>query len=141
MIAESTPTFPTKGGYRGSKPAAACPPPPKVPSATIRPRPAWKPPVNDLLLGGITVVVSAALPVDPSPGQVVKRMVRHGLADVLEWLGEPVGPRPHDKTHAFLMAGDGRPVAMVSAEWFEKVSDGSLSLGHADPDTTTAAEA
>lgn len=32
-----------KGGYSGSKPASSVPPPPKIPSATIRPAQASKP--------------------------------------------------------------------------------------------------
>lgn len=47
------------------------------------------------------VVVSPMLPIPPSVGEVARRTVRHGLADVLAWLGEPVGPKPGDQTHAF----------------------------------------
>lgn len=30
----------------------------------------------------------------PTPGEDGRRIVRHGMADVLAWLGEPVGPAP-----------------------------------------------
>ncbi|WP_041574130.1 hypothetical protein [Cellulomonas gilvus] len=31
--------------------------------------------------------------------------MRHGLADVLAWLGEPVGPRPGELTHVVALPG------------------------------------
>lgn len=55
--------------------------------------------------GGIKIIESSALPVHPSPGADARRIVRHGLADVLAWLGEDVGPRPGAMTHA-LLVGD-----------------------------------
>lgn len=55
---------------------------------------------------GVQVIVSPLLPTDvPSPGEDARRMVRHGMKDVLTWLGEDVGPRPGERTHA-LMVGD-----------------------------------
>ena len=59
--------------------------------------------MNDLF--GIPVVVSPALPLAPSPGADARRMVRHGLADVLAWLGEDVGPKPGDLTHVLMIGG------------------------------------
>ncbi|MFQ6170396.1 hypothetical protein ACK8HX_02215 [Oryzobacter sp. R7] len=53
---------------------------------------------------GLTVIVSRELPLAPSPGEVARRIVRHGMAEILAWLGEDVGPRPDDVTHA-LRAG------------------------------------
>lgn len=32
----------------------------------------------------------------PTPGEVGRRLVRHGMADILAWLGEPLGPAPDD---------------------------------------------
>lgn len=32
----------------------------------------------------------------PTPGEEARRIVRHGYADVLEWLGEEVGPEPDE---------------------------------------------
>lgn len=49
----------------------------------------------------LDVVVSEHLPVPPSPGENARRIVRHGLAHWLEWLGEDVGPAPGEPTHAF----------------------------------------
>lgn len=59
---------------------------------------------------GMPVVVTPTLPADPGPGEDARRIVRHGLRNVLEWLGEPVGPRPGDPTNA-LQVG---PVLYVS---------------------------
>jgi hypothetical protein len=56
-------------------------------------------------LFGIPVVESSALPIKPSPGQDARRMVRHGMADVLAWLGEDVGPKPGEETHCLLIGG------------------------------------
>lgn len=57
------------------------------------------------MLGGIPVVVSDHLPLTPSDGEVARRIVRHGLARVLEQLGEGVGPRPEDQTEVLLIDG------------------------------------
>jgi hypothetical protein len=54
-------------------------------------------------LFGIPVIESPALPIKPSPGVWARRYVRHGLADVLTWLGEDVGPEPDAETHALLI--------------------------------------
>jgi len=40
----------------------------------------------------LPMVISAALPIPPTDTDNIIRTVRHGLADVLEWLGEEVGP-------------------------------------------------
>lgn len=55
---------------------------------------------------GIPIVVSDVLPMDPSPGEWARRFVRHGMRDIVEWLGEEVGPGPDEQTHV-LMATDG----------------------------------
>lgn len=49
-------------------------------------------------------VISETLPLCPTLDQYVVRIVRHGMSDVLNWLGEEVGPEPDDKTH-FVLAG------------------------------------
>lgn len=49
---------------------------------------------------GLPVVISPQLPIAPTDGEIIVRVVRHGLADVLAWLGEDVGPLPDAKTHA-----------------------------------------
>jgi hypothetical protein len=51
----------------------------------------------------VDVIVSPMLPIVPSLATDVVRMVRHGLADVLEWLGEDVGPKPGEEVHAIAM--------------------------------------
>lgn len=43
---------------------------------------------------GTRVVVTPYLPVEPTFAEQIRRRVRHGLADVLAWLGEEVGPEP-----------------------------------------------
>ena len=57
-------------------------------------------------LAGIRVIQSNIMPMDPTPGTDARRIVRHGLADVLAWLGEDVGPRPGEQTHAVMVGGD-----------------------------------
>lgn len=65
------------------------------------------------------IVVSPWLPIAPTDGVDIVRMVRHGLADVLAWLGEDVGPKPGDKTHAVLIQG----TLFVSQELADKIKD------------------
>lgn len=48
---------------------------------------------------GLRVVETPFLPSPPSVREWARRLVRHGLADVLAWLGEDVGPKPEDQTH------------------------------------------
>lgn len=67
----------------------------------------------------MNVIVSPILPIAPGHGEVARRIVRHGLADVLTWLGEPIGPKPEEQTHAFTSSGvDGllEPTMFVS-QW------------------------
>ena len=71
---------------------------------------------------GIRVTVSDHLPYAPTDGEYARRMVRHGMADILAWLGEDVGPKPTDRTHVvygFDGSRDGQGSLMVSAEMFE----------------------
>jgi hypothetical protein len=68
-------------------------------------------------------MVSPALPVYPSLAEDTVRAVRHGLADVLEWLGEAPGPRPGAITHAVHAGG----TLWVSAEMFAKLKAASLT--------------
>ncbi|MET4618688.1 hypothetical protein ABIE18_000111 [Arthrobacter sp. 2762] len=57
------------------------------------------------ITAAIDVVVSPALPIVPTLAQDAVRMVRHGLADILEWLGEDVGPQPGEETHIIASGG------------------------------------
>jgi hypothetical protein len=52
---------------------------------------------------GLPVIVSDVLPMRPTPGQAARRIVRHGLADWLDWLGEDLGPAPDAELHALLV--------------------------------------
>lgn len=52
------------------------------------------------------VIVSKYLPIEPTAGEQGRRRVRHGMADVLEWLGEIVGPEPGELVHTFRAGGD-----------------------------------
>lgn len=60
--------------------------------------------------------VSQLLPITPTLEQDVIRTVRHGLADVLEWLGEEVGPKPGEQIHV-IHAGT---QLLVSQEFLDK---------------------
>ena len=54
---------------------------------------------------GYRIIVNEVLPVLPSPRVEATRIVRHGLADVLAWLGEPVGPKPKEELHVHMAPG------------------------------------
>lgn len=72
----------------------------------------------------LNVVVSPILPILPSLEEDIVRMVRHGLADVLEWLGEEVGPKPGEATHV-IFASDGLgSLLLVSREVYARLVDG-----------------
>ena len=58
--------------------------------------------MKDLLrFDGLPVVETKALPTYPDHKADARRIVRHGLTDVLYWLGEKVGPAPSEPTHIF----------------------------------------
>lgn len=63
------------------------------------------------------VIVSMNLPIIPTLAEDTVRMVRHGLADILEALGEPVGPRPGEVTHAY-RAGE---TLIVSPDMYDRI--------------------
>jgi hypothetical protein len=66
---------------------------------------------------GMPVRISPQLPIEPSDEDNIVRSVRHGLADVLAWLGEDVGPKPGDPCHAI-----STPHALyVSQECFDEL--------------------
>lgn len=68
---------------------------------------------------GLDVVVVNNLPLIPSDAENARRIVRHGLADVLRWLGEQVGPKPFEETHCLISKDDprnGRASLSVSRE-------------------------
>lgn len=52
---------------------------------------------------GMAVVESPVLPMLPTPGMDARRIVRHGMADVLRWLGEEVGPRAGEPTEVLIV--------------------------------------
>lgn len=90
---------------------------------------------------GVDVVVSRWLPVRPGPGEVARRIVRHGLSDVLEWLGQKVGPRPEDLTHAIGGIDPAGPlggVVFVSQELHDQMRAEAALYGRlASPDRAT----
>lgn len=53
-------------------------------------------------LSGLDVVVSPMLGLPPLPGEDGRRIVRHGMAGILAWLGEDVGPKPGEPTHVVI---------------------------------------
>ena len=72
---------------------------------------------------GISIVPSPLLPFDPpSPAEDAKRIVRHGMRDVLLWLGESVGPEPGAPTHAVFAPGN--RTMFVSKEFFTLIASG-----------------
>lgn len=74
---------------------------------------------------GTPLIVSPALPIPPSDGEWARRFVRHGMADVLAWLGEEVGPKPTDQTHCiagFDGSRTGGAVLMVSRELHDRLT-------------------
>ena len=76
----------------------------------------WEPTPSLL---GYRVHVDPMLPFRPSPGEVGRRIVRHGMKDVLAWLGEPVGPKPDELTHAF----QGGEHLFVSRELYARLKE------------------
>lgn len=72
-------------------------------------------------------MVSDRLPLPVSPGEEARRIVRHGMAEILEWLGEEVGPRPDDEVHVILGVDPANPllpasgVAFVSRTLYEQL--------------------
>lgn len=77
------------------------------------------------MTGGVKVIIHPALPIPPSLAEDVVRSVRHGLADVLEWLGEEVGPKPGEATHV-IFASDGLgSLMLVSHEVYARLVDGA----------------
>lgn len=69
----------------------------------------------------IRVVVSDSLPTWPSFAEDIARRVRHGLADVLEWLDEPVGPEPGQPCHSYMSLdpGTGEAILFVSQSQYD----------------------
>lgn len=78
---------------------------------------------NILDMVGLPLVVSPFLPIAPGVGEDARRIVRHGLAGVLRWLGEEVGPRPGEALDAFVVQdGPGRGTLVVSRELAERLA-------------------
>lgn len=65
---------------------------------------------------GIPVIVTDQLPTPISPAEEARRIVRHGLADIIRQVPElgPVGPAPDEVTHAFLVEDEGARYLLVS---------------------------
>ena len=69
---------------------------------------------------GLGIIVSPhLLPMYPSPSEDARRIVRHGMADVLAWLGEEVGPKPGEAAHALQHQGG----LLVSQELFDRLRE------------------
>lgn len=70
---------------------------------------------------GLRVTVAPhLLPGDvPDHREDAARIVRHGMADVLRWLGEEVGPKPGEQLHAVVNVKDG--TLLVSPELYERL--------------------
>jgi hypothetical protein len=65
------------------------------------------------------------LPIHPGPGEQARRLVRHGMADVLAWLGDEVGPGPEEATHHAIVTVDpatsGQAVLYVSRDFMQAI--------------------
>lgn len=70
-------------------------------------------------IGGIDVIVTDLLPMYPGHKEDARRIVRHGMEDILEWLGEKVGPKPGELTVAILTGGNR---LMCSAEYAARIT-------------------
>lgn len=59
------------------------------------------------VVGTMRVLVSPILPIEPSPGEVARRIVRHGFhaAGLLPDVDQPVGPKPGDRIRALEIHG------------------------------------
>jgi len=97
-------------------------------------------------LFGMTVMVdhSGSLPVDPSPAEEAKRIVRNGLADIT-LRGKPLvpaGPAPTDAAHAVMWSNirgraDEIMVSPALYEWL--LREAEISLWHGAFDTVRRA--
>lgn len=57
------------------------------------------------LLGYRIIVDYDHLPREPDHRDDARRIVRHGMKDVLAWLGQQVGPKPGEALHAYMAPG------------------------------------
>lgn len=73
---------------------------------------------------GLPVRISPQLPIAPSDEENIVRFVRHGLADVLAWIGEDVGPKPGAALHV-ISAPD---ALYVSQECFDELKKTAAKL-------------
>lgn len=81
---------------------------------------------------GLRVFIAPELPVVPTPGDEARYIVRKGLEDVLEWLGEEVGPEPRT-IHALVMdlqRAEVPPVMMVSPGVYHGLVTGPKLAGN-----------
>ncbi len=76
--------------------------------------------------------VSQLLPITPTIEVDVTRIVRHGLADVLEWLGEEVGPKPGEQIHVMLAGSQ----LIVSQAFMDKAMAEARHARHATSHTS-----
>lgn len=75
-------------------------------------------------LGGVPIVVHPGLPMYPSFNEDIRRQVRHGMADILEWCGIPVGPAPGEPIGLYMGfdgTRDGQMILFASREAAEKI--------------------
>jgi len=73
---------------------------------------------------GVRIMTSSVLPIPVHPREEARRIVRHGMKDVLLWLGETVGPEPKAPLHMFVAPINGRDTILVSRELFTLIASG-----------------
>ena len=74
---------------------------------------------------GLRVFTSRVLPIEPTPGQVARRIVRRGLAERLPWLAIDPGPSPQAATHAIFVGSTVHVSHALYDEMHEWAADGS----------------
>lgn len=81
---------------------------------------------NPEYLFGLRVYVDPSLPIVPSDGEVARRIVRHGMKDVLAWLGEDVGPAPDEITQCFVFKHPvtGEEALFMSRQLYQEIRIG-----------------
>lgn len=74
----------------------------------------------DRLPTGYEIRVSRALPIVATDAMIARAIVRHGLADVLRWLGEEPGLAPGQSGH--IVVSDERRAIYISQKFLDALT-------------------